>query len=83
MSDQSSESQSLNWRKACEAAQREVEPVKLSLLIGVAEEAIFLRLQQTEEKLTQEEREAINDATRELRRLQVERLNFPRWEAEI
>ena len=73
----------LDWRKACEAAEREFEPAKLLLLIAAAEECIFLRLQQSDQKLTQKEREAIDEATRALRRLQIERLNFPKWEAEI
>ena len=72
----------LAWQKAFQAAEREFEPTKLLLLVGAAEGAIFLRLQETEEKLSAEEREAITKATQKLRQIQIERLNYPEWESE-
>ena len=72
----------LAWQKAFKAAEREFEPTKLVLLLGAAEEAIFLRLQQITEKLSPEESAAIAKATQVLRRIQVERLNFPEWESD-
>jgi hypothetical protein len=45
MPDQPYTSNPLAWQRAVEAAEREFEPTKLLLLIGAAEEAIFLRLQ--------------------------------------
>lgn len=83
MVDQTNKSDPPDWQQLCKAAEREVEPAKLLLLLGAAEEAIFLRLQQLNEKLAPEEREAIAKATQALRRLQVERLNFPDWEPGI
>lgn len=82
MPDDAQKSNALDWQKACDAAGREFEPTKLILLLGTAEEAIFLRLQQVTEKLSPEESAAIAKATQALRRIQVERLNFPEWESE-
>jgi hypothetical protein len=83
MSDDPCRSHLPDWQKICEAAEREFEPAKLLLLVGAAEEAIFLRIQQSEQKLSAEELEAIDKATQLLRKLQVERLNFPKWKGEI
>ena len=82
MADQPQEINRPTWQKAFEAAQREFEPAKLILLLQAAEAAIFYRLQQTRENLSTEEREAIDTASRAIRRIQVERLNFPEWESE-
>lgn len=82
MADDDQKLNALAWQKACEAAEREFEPTKLILLLGAAEEAIFLRLQQGAGKLTARESVAIANATQVLRRIQVERLNFPPWESE-
>ena len=59
MLDDDQKPNALDWQKACEAAEREFEPTKLILLLGAAEEAIFLRLQQVTEKLSPEESAAI------------------------
>lgn len=83
MPDDAQKSNPLDWQKACEAAEREFEPTKLILLLGAAEEAIFFRLQQAHKELSPEESAAIAKATQALRRIQVERLNFPEWESEI
>ena len=81
MVDDEQKPDALDWQKACDAAEREFEPTKLILLLGAAEEAIFLRLQQAAGKLAAEESAAIAKATHVLRRIQVERLNFPQWES--
>jgi hypothetical protein len=81
MANEPQKANQLTWQKALKAAQRELEPAKLILLLQAAEEAIFLRLQ-TRETVSTEEREAIDKATHAIRRIQVERLNFPEWESE-
>jgi hypothetical protein len=83
MPDESGRSHLQDWQKICEAAELEFEPAKLLLLVGAAEEAIFLRLQQSEQKPSAEEYQAIERATQLLRKLQVERLNFPKWKGEL
>jgi len=69
--------QSTQWRKKFAAAMREPNKNKLAILITEAEDAIFARLHQLDGK-ADPERDAIAAAIPELRKLQVEKLNFPR-----
>jgi hypothetical protein len=70
-----------NWKLECEAAERETEPTKLRALLEQIEAAMFTRLQELGTTETQE-RGAIANAAKIVRRLQVERLNFPKAEIE-
>lgn len=70
------------WQHACQAAERETDPEKLIQFLSDIESGIFFRLQELGAGSFQE-REAIEKATATIRRLQVERLNYPYWEATI
>ena len=67
------------WQRKCKAAERENDPRKLTQLLKEAEFAIFIRLQKLAGKKTPEH-EAIANAIKGLRQLQVTKLNFPKWE---
>ena len=62
-------------------AMREPDKNKLEILITEAEDAIFARLQESDGK-ADPDREEIAAAIPELRKLQVEKLGFPRIEGE-
>ena len=70
------------WQEACKAAEQETDPKKLLQFLSDIESGIFLRLQELGAAAPQE-REAIEKAAATIRRLQVERLNYPKWEAEV
>lgn len=74
--------QSTQWRKKFAAAMREPNKNKLAILITEAEDAIFARLQQLDGK-ADPELDAIAAAIPELRKLQVEKLNFPPIDGEV
>ena len=69
-----------NWQRECEAAERETDPTKLRALLEQIEAAMFTRLQELGTE--SQEQEAIARAAKIVRRLQVERLNFPKVEIE-
>ena len=70
-----------NWQRECEAAERETDPAKLQTLLEQIEAAMFTRLQELGATESQEH-EAIARAAKIVRRLQVEKLNFPKLEIE-
>lgn len=70
-----------NWQLEWEAAERETNPTKLRTLLEQIEAAMFTRLQELGANESQEQ-EAIAKAAKTLRRLQVERLDFPKLEIE-
>jgi hypothetical protein len=70
------------WQHACAAAENETDPTKLLQFLSDIESGIFLRLQELGAGDFRE-REAIEKATATLRRLQIERLNYPKWQGEI
>ena len=70
------------WQRACEAAEHETDPTKLLQFLSDIESGIFLRLQELGAGGSQE-REAIEKVTATIRRLQIEKLNYPKWEAEV
>jgi hypothetical protein len=70
------------WHHACQAAERETDPAKLLQFLSHIESGIFLRLQELGAG-SFPEREAIEKAIATIRRLQVERLNYPNWEATV
>jgi hypothetical protein len=71
-----------NWAQACDDAEHETDPTKLLQLLAEIENRIFLRLQELGAK-DFEEHAAIEQAVVKMRRLQVERLNFPKSEMEV
>jgi hypothetical protein len=81
MVDQANEWRETNWQDACEAAERETDPVKLVQLLTTIEESIFKRLQELGSKDDQE-RAAVDRALAVLHRLQAERLKYPSWDGE-
>ena len=70
------------WQHACEAAEHETDPTKLLQFLSDIESGIFLRLQELGAGGLQE-RQAIEKASATIRRLQIVRLNYPKWEAEV
>jgi hypothetical protein len=69
------------WRQKCEEAGREPDLAILAQKVREAEQAIFERLQQLDGQPTLERTE-IEEGIKQLRQIQVTRLNFPRWEQE-
>ena len=69
------------WQLKFDAATRESDPDKLAKLLTEAEDAIFVRLQELRGQITAES-EAIDNAIKTLRELQVTKLNFPKWEGD-
>lgn len=70
-----------NWQRECEAAEREADPTKLRTLLEQIEAAMFTRLQELGTTESQEHA-TIARTAKIARRLQVERLNFPKAEIE-
>ena len=70
-----------NWQRECEAAERETDPTKLRKLLEQIEAAMFIRLQELGTTESQEHEE-IERTSMVVRRLQVERLKFPKLEIE-
>lgn len=70
-----------NWQRECEAAERETDPTKLRTLLEQIEAAMFIRLQELGTTESQEHEE-IERTAMVVRRLQVERLKFPKLEIE-
>lgn len=79
--DQVNDPPPTNWEQVCEAVQHETDPIKLVGLLTTIENSIFERLQELGAKDSQE-RVSIDNAIATLRRLQVEKLNYPKWETE-
>jgi hypothetical protein len=69
------------WQLKFDAATRESDPNKLAKLLIEAEDAIFARLQELDGQITAES-QAIDNAVKALRELQVTKLNFPKWEGD-
>jgi hypothetical protein len=68
------------WQRKLQAALHESNPEKLRRRVQAAEGAIFLRCQELADGPDgHAEQQAIADATRILRRLQIEKLGYPDW----
>jgi hypothetical protein len=66
------------WQALYQKALAETDPDKLLPLVMAADDAMFDRSQELMSSFDgEEERQAINDALRTLRTLQVDKLNFP------
>jgi hypothetical protein len=66
------------WPAPYQKALAETDPAKLLPLVMAADDAMFDRSQELMSSFDgEEERQAINDALRTLRTLQVEKLTFP------
>lgn len=69
-----------DWQPQFYAALLDTDLQRLQQRILRAEEAIFIRRQALiNAPNADEEREAMDDATRQLRVIQVEKLNYPDW----
>jgi hypothetical protein len=69
-----------HWQREFEAALLESNPQKLRQLVQAAEAAIFVRSQALAESADRRaEQQAISDAIRTLRAIQVEKLGYPDW----
>jgi hypothetical protein len=69
-----------HWQREFEAALLESDPQKLRQRVEVAETAIFVRSQALAESADrQAEQQAISDAIRTLRAIQVKELGHPDW----
>ena len=69
-----------DWQLSYQAALLEVDPQKLLERVKAAETAIFLRQQaMVHSSDGHVERQAIADAMRALRFIQVEKLGYPDW----
>jgi hypothetical protein len=69
-----------HWRREFEAALLESDPQKLRQRVEAAEAAIFVRSQALVESADRHaEQQAISDAIRTLRAIQVEKLGYPDW----
>jgi surfactin synthase thioesterase subunit len=72
-----------DWQPQFHAALLETDPKQLPQRVIAAEEAIFTRMQALASALNGDtERHAIEDAMRQLRVIQVEKLNYPDWNKE-
>jgi hypothetical protein len=70
-----------HWQREFEAALLESDAQKLRQLVEAAEAAIFVRSQALAESADRRaEQQAISDAIRTLRAIQVEKLGYPRLE---
>jgi len=66
------------WQALYQEALAETDPDKLLPLVMAAENAMFDRSQELMNSFDgEEERQAMNDALRTLRMLQIDKLNFP------
>jgi hypothetical protein len=66
------------WQVLFQKAMAETDPDKLLPLVMAAENAMFDRSQELMNSFDgEEERQAINDALRTIRTIQIEKLNFP------
>jgi hypothetical protein len=69
-----------HWQREFEAALLERDPQKLRQRVEAAEAAIFVRSQTLAESAGRHaEQQAISDALRTLRAIQVEKLGYPDW----
>jgi hypothetical protein len=69
-----------DWQPQFRAALAETDPKQLHQRVIAAEEAIFTRMQALASAPDADtERHAIGDAMRQLRVIQVEKLNYPDW----
>jgi hypothetical protein len=69
-----------HWQREFEAALRDGEPDSLRHRVDAAESAIFLRSQALAGSAhALAEREAISEAIRTLRAIQIEKLGYPDW----
>jgi hypothetical protein len=69
-----------DWQREFQTALPEVEPPKVAERVQAAEAAIFRRQQALAQSLNGHvERQAIEDAMRALRVIQMEKLKYPDW----
>jgi uncharacterized tellurite resistance protein B-like protein len=66
------------WQRALKEAIDETDSAKLSSKVMTAETAMFSRIIEVGSEMSDDEREAMKQAAKELRKIQIERLHWPK-----